>query len=258
MSSLPPPVLELSGVCKNFGQTSVLQGVDLSVRPGECLAVIGPNGAGKSTLFDIITGRQRADEGSVLLNGLPIGRKKTFEIQRLGLSRSFQVSQLFHRMSVLDNLRCAVLWSMGYRYSWLRRVSGLHDAQDRAAQLLAKLGLSGSANRLAGELSYAEQRAVEVGMTIAGNPSVVLLDEPTAGMSHSETLHFTALIRELTAGKTLLLVEHDMGVVFELADRITVLVQGEVMATGTPQEVRSYENVRAAYLGTGFSEEVAP
>ncbi|HSV81205.1 MAG TPA: ABC transporter ATP-binding protein [Ramlibacter sp.] len=242
--------LELKDVHKRFGRTEILRGLSLQVRAGERLGLIGPNGAGKSTLFNVVSGRYAPSSGEVLLEGQRIDGRPPFEIHRRGLARSFQVTNLFPQLSVFENLRCAVLWGLGHRHSFLRLLSGLRDVNDRVTQLLERIGLGGRRDALAAHLTYAEQRALEVGVTIAGGARVILLDEPTAGMSRAETQRFVALIREVTAGKTLLVVEHDMGVVFDLADRVAVLVYGEVIACDTPQRVRADPKVREAYLGS--------
>ncbi len=168
----------------------------------------------------------------------------------MGLSRSFQITNIFPKLSVFENLRCGVLWSLGYRYSFLRFLSRLHDANERAEQLMQMIQLSAKRDTLAMNLTYAEQRALEIGITIAGGASVILLDEPTAGMSKSETTRFIHLIKEVTVGRTLLTVEHDMGVVFGLADKIAVVVYGEVIAFDEPEAVRANPRVQEAYLGS--------
>lgn len=242
--------LELKSLRKNFGKTEIIRGVDLAVEAGDRIAIIGPNGAGKSTLFNLISGRLEPTSGEVLLNGQRIDGKKPYEINRLGLSRSFQITNIFPKLSVFENLRCGVLWSLGYRYTFLRFLSNLDDANERAEQLLRQVGLERKRDVHAVNLTYAEQRALEIGVTIAGGASVILLDEPTAGMSKTETAHFIALIKQVTVGKTLLTVEHDMGVVFNLADKIAVLVYGEVIAFDTPDAVRANPRVQEAYLGS--------
>jgi branched-chain amino acid transport system ATP-binding protein len=178
------------------------------------------------------------------VNGL-----RPFEINRLGLARSFQISNLFDKLSVFENLRCAVLWSLGYKYSFWQRLGGLRDAHERAQQVLEEIGLQRQRDLPAAVLSYAEQRALEIGITIAGGADVILLDEPTAGMSRSESDAAVELIRKVTVGKTLIMVEHDMSVVFGLADKIAVLVYGEVIACDTPANIRANSDVQAAYLG---------
>jgi branched-chain amino acid transport system ATP-binding protein len=248
--------LELRNLCKSFGKTEIIRGAKLCVPKGERFAVIGPNGAGKTTLFNLISGRFEPSSGDVLLNGTSILGLKPFEINRKGLSRSFQITNIFHNLSVFENLRCAVLWSLSYRYSFWTRLNGLKDAQERADDILEQIGLSARRNALAGSLPYAEQRALEIGITVAGGAEVILLDEPTAGMSRSESDAAVELIRKMTVGKTLLMVEHDMGVVFGLADKIAVVVYGEVIACDTPANIRSNLAVQTAYLGSDATEEV--
>jgi branched-chain amino acid transport system ATP-binding protein len=247
------PALELKGIHKSFGRTPIINGVDLVVRKGERHAIIGPNGAGKSTLYNLISGRFPISAGSILLNGENVTGMAPQQINRRGLARSFQITNIFPRLSVYENIRCAVLWSLGYRYSFWHRVSALPDARARSEEIVQKIGLNRRRDRPAGVLSYAEQRALEIGITIAGGADVILLDEPTAGMSLSETRDAVELVRNVTHGKTLVMVEHDMGVVFGLADRISVLVYGKVLATGTPEEIRGNPAVREAYLGAEAS-----
>jgi branched-chain amino acid transport system ATP-binding protein len=249
--------LELKDLRKNFGKTEIIRGVDLAVAPGERVAVIGPNGAGKSTLFNLISGRFGPTSGEILLNGQQIAHKKPYEINRMGLSRSFQITNIFPKLSVFENLRCAVLWSLGYKYTFLKFLSGLKDANERAEQLMEMIRLDKKRDTLAMNLTYAEQRALEIGITIAGGADVILLDEPTAGMSKSETSRFIHLIKEVTVGKTLLTVEHDMGVVFGLADKIAVVVYGEVIAFDTPEAVRANAKVQEAYLGSSVADSQA-
>ncbi len=249
--------LELKDVRKSFGKTEIIRGTSLAVAPGERVAIIGPNGAGKSTLFNLVSGRFGPTSGQILLGGEPIHGLTPFQINRRGLSRSFQVSNLFTRLSVFENVRCAVLWSMGYRYAFWKFLADLRDANDRAEQVLEMIKLDKRRDVLAMNLTYAEQRALEIGITIAGDPQVILLDEPTAGMSRSETARFVNLIREVTVGKTLLTVEHDMGVVFGLADKIAVLVYGEVIAFDEPAAVRANPRVQEAYLGSVLAAQQA-
>jgi len=242
--------IELRAVTKSFGNTAIIRGVDLVIPRGERHAIIGPNGAGKSTLFNLISGRYPVSSGDILLNDESVTGLKPFEINRRGLSRSFQVTNIFQRMSVFENIRCAVLWSLGYKYSFWHRLGGLKDANLRAEEVMEAIGLKRRRDTSAGVLSYAEQRALEIGVTIAGGAEVILLDEPTAGMSRSETADAVELIRKVSQGKTLIMVEHDMGVVFNLADRISVLVYGEVIASDAPQNIRGNPAVQEAYLGT--------
>ncbi|QKV52872.1 ABC transporter ATP-binding protein [Comamonas antarctica] len=253
----PTYALELKDLRKRFGKTEIIRGVNLAVEAGERVAIIGPNGAGKSTLFNLISGRFPPSSGEVLLHGQRIDGKKPFEINRQGLSRSFQITNIFPKLSVFENLRCGVLWSMGYGYSFLRFLSRLHDANARAEQLMQMIQLDRKRDVLAMNLTYAEQRALEIGITIAGGASVILLDEPTAGMSNSETARFIQLIKQVTEGRTLLTVEHDMGVVFGLADKIAVVVYGEVIAFDTPDRVRANARVQEAYLGSAVADQQA-
>ena len=242
--------LELSDVRKSFGATKIINGVNLAVERGERHAIIGPNGAGKSTLFHLISGRFPLTSGQINLHGENITNDEPFNINRKGLSRSFQVTNIFPKLSVYENIRCSVLWSQGYKYSFWHRVSKLEPVRERSEQILSDINMQHRRDTLAGVLSYAEQRALEIGVTIAGGANVILLDEPTAGMSHSETDQAVALIRKVSTDKTLVVVEHDMGVVFNLADRISVLVYGEIIATGAPAEIRANARVQEAYLGT--------
>ena len=249
--------LELSNITKSFGKTAIIRGVNLAVNKGERVAVIGPNGAGKSTLFNLISGRFEPTSGSIKLHGNEIIGERPYEISRRGLARSFQITNIFSRLSVFENLRCAALFSSGQKYSFWKPLSKLDELNDRTEALMASLELKRRRDVPASLLTYSEQRALEVGLTIAGGGDVILLDEPTAGMSHSETDRFVHLIRSVTVGKTLLTVEHDMGVVFGLADRIAVLVYGEVIAFDTPDKVRADPKVQEAYLGAVLDAEHA-
>jgi branched-chain amino acid transport system ATP-binding protein len=246
--------IELREVRKSFGKTEIINNVSLAVAAGERHAIIGPNGAGKSTLFNLISGRYQPSSGSILLDGQDVTGLKPFQINRKGLSRSFQVTNIFHNLSVYENIRCSVLWAMGYKYSFWHRVGGLSEVRHRSVEVMERIGLAGRRNLPAGTLSYAEQRALEIGITIAGGARVILLDEPTAGMSRTETAQAVELIRQITEGRTLVMVEHDMGVVFDLADRISVLVYGEVIATGPPADIRANAAVQEAYLGALHKE----
>jgi branched-chain amino acid transport system ATP-binding protein len=246
-------VLSLRGVRKAFGPTEIIRGVDLDLRAGERHALIGPNGAGKSTLFHLVSGNLKPDAGSITFDGFPIAGKAPQEINRLGLARSFQITNIFPRLTAFDNVRLAVMRPYGLQYNvWsvLSRNARVREAADR---LLERVRLQHRANSVAGEMSYSEQRSLEIAMTLASEPKVILLDEPMAGMSNEETAYTEELIREVTRGRALLIVEHDMKVVFALSDRVSVLVYGQVIATGTPEEIRANRAVKEAYLG----EEVA-
>jgi branched-chain amino acid transport system ATP-binding protein len=245
-----PPALELCDIRKTLGATTIIRGVSLEVSRGERHAIIGPNGAGKSTLFNLISGRFAPTTGSIRLNGEDVTGSPPYRINRRGLARSFQVTNIFPRLSVYENIRCSVLWSLGYRYSFWRRVEKLRDANEQTERTLEQIRMTARRNIPAGVLTYAEQRALEIGITIAGGAQVILLDEPTAGMSRAETENAVTLIRTVSHGRTLVMVEHDMSVVFDLADRISVLVYGEIIATDAPSRIRRNEAVQSAYLGT--------
>jgi len=241
--------LSLIDLYKSFGPVEIIRGVSLEIAAGERHAIIGPNGAGKSTLFNLISGRFRPSSGEVRLRCEPIAGLPSFQINRRGLSRSFQITNIFPRLSVEENLRCAVLWSLGYKYAFWTSINRLRDVSERSEWLMERIGLTARRSVQAGVLSYAEQRALEIGVTIGGSAEVILLDEPTAGMNNSETEQAVALIRKVTEGKTLVMVEHDMGVVFNLADRISVLVYGQIIASDMPERIRENPAVREAYLG---------
>ncbi|MFZ2650352.1 MAG: ABC transporter ATP-binding protein [Burkholderiaceae bacterium] len=249
--------LQLIDLHKSFGVTPIIRGVSIDIAQGERHAIIGPNGAGKSTLFHLVSGRFPVTSGQVKLKGEDVTGLAPHLINRRGLSRSFQVTNIFPRLSVFENIRCGVLWSLGYRYSFWHQVERARDARERSEAILEQINLASRSNVPAGVLSYAEQRALEIGITIASGAGVIMLDEPTAGMSRSETDHAVALNRRISADKTLVIVEHDMSVVFDLADRISVLVYGQVIATDTPQNIRANAAVQEAYLGSA-TEPVGP
>ncbi|WP_186038098.1 ABC transporter permease subunit [Burkholderia gladioli] len=246
----PPAALELRGIAKRFGATRVLRGVDLRVEAGERHALIGPNGAGKSTLFELIAGGSRPTRGSIRLHGREIAGRAPYAIARRGLARGFQQTSVFERLSVLDNLRCAAMHAPAQRRGPLRWCHDPAALDGAARQTLEAIGLGTRGEVPAGELDYAEQRALDLGIALAGGASVFLFDEPTAGMNREQARATLALIRAATAGCTVLMIEHDIDAVFGFADRISVLVRGERIATGTPAEIRANAAVRAAYLGT--------
>lgn len=246
---MPEPILKLINVEKNFGSAKIITGLNLDIREGERHAIIGPNGAGKSTTFSLISGGLSPTVGDIHLRGQSISGLRPFQINRKGLSRSFQVSNIFQDMTVRENVRCGVLWSMGYGYSMRHNIGNLQAVHEKTLQILRDVELVECADESASLLPYADQRALEIAITIAGGADVILLDEPTAGMSNTETARAIKQIRAATNGKTLLIVEHDMGVVFDLADRISVLVYGEIIATGTPEFIRNDPKVKEAYLG---------
>ena len=249
--------IQLDNLRKSFGPTEIIRGVNLDIHKGERHAIIGPNGAGKSTLFHLISGRYIPTSGHVRLHGEDISGLEPFVINRKGLARSFQVTNIFPKMTVYENIRCGVMWALGYQYSFWHRVENLDDVNLRTEEILAEINMEERAFIPAALLTYAEQRALEIGITIASGADVIMLDEPTAGMSHSETDQAVELILKISEGKTLVVVEHDMGVVFGLADRISVLVYGELIATDTPEKIKTNEAVQEAYLGTEEETEDA-
>ncbi len=247
-------ILQLQGLHKQFGNTPIIRDVSLKIAAGEKHAIIGPNGAGKSTLFHLITGRHTVSSGSILFKGQPIHNRPPYEIARLGLARSFQVTNIFPLLSVFENIRCALLWSQGYKYSFWHLLGKAKALNTRTEELLVEIGLQERRNLPAGELAYAEQRALELGIAIASGAEMILLDEPVAGMSHSEAKNAVELINRVTAGKTLVMVEHDMNIVFDMADKITVLVYGEIIASDVPSKIRGNAKVQEAYLGEVVEE----
>lgn len=257
-SALPDSnVLVLDGVQKNFDALSIVRGVDLAIRRGERHAVVGPNGAGKSTLFNLISGAFPPSAGTISLNGRPIQGLAPERINRLGLARSFQITNIFGRLTAFENMRMGVMARHGLRFDLFSRVAGKRRLNEEARARLDQVRLSHRAETAAADLTYSEQRSLEIGMTLATGPEVILLDEPTAGMSREETAGMVDLIRAITQGKTLMMVEHDMSVVFSLCDRISVLVYGRILATGTPDAIRANRAVQEAYLGENIGGEAA-
>jgi len=245
------PVLVLRDLHKSFGGTPIIRGVDLAVKRGQRHALIGPNGAGKSTLFNLISGHYVPSAGEILLNGRSVVGLTPYAINRRGLSRSFQITNLFPRMSVAENLRIAVMGHHGHRFTLFRPVANLRRVSSRVDEHLEKLRLQHRRNDMAGDLAYSEQRALEIGMALAANPKLLLLDEPTAGMSPEETKVMMVLIRKLVEQRTVVLVEHKMKMVMGISERIVVLHHGELLAEGTPDDIRSDEMVKRVYLGQG-------
>lgn len=242
-------LLEARGVTVRFGGLVAVDQVDACFHAGELVGIIGPNGAGKSTLFNLISGMFAPSSGEIMLNGQSIGGLPPHRINRAGLARSFQITNIFHRLSVLENLRIGVLARHGVRYGLFRPIARMRRVNEESAEALARVGLEARAHDLAGDLTYSEQRALEIGMTLTTGAEVILLDEPTAGMSREETAQAVELIRSVTEGKTLLMVEHDMSVVFSLCDRVSVLVYGNILATDTPERISANRDVQEAYLG---------
>lgn len=244
------PLLVTERLTRRFGGVVALRDVSLAVARGERHAVIGPNGAGKTTLFNVISGELRPTGGRVLLDGLPITGLPPHRVAALGLARTFQRSNLLLNLTALENVRLAVQARTTATWRLLTPVASLHELTERSLALLAQMGLEDCAHAPARTLSYGEQRQLEVAIALAGRPRVLLLDEPTSGMSPAETARMTALLSRLSRDQTVVIIEHDMDVVFALADRITVLHLGEVLATGRPEEVRADWRVQEVYLGS--------
>jgi len=241
--------LELIGLRKSFGPTEIIRGVDLKVEKGELHAIIGPNGAGKSTLYNLISGMYKVSDGTIRLHGKDITDKEPYDINRMGLSRSFQVSNIFPKMSVFENVRNGLLYHSGCKYAFWKLVDRRTDVTERTNKILKSIGLFEKREVPVLLLPYADVRVLEIGITIGGGADVILLDEPTSGMSRSETERAVELIRSIAENKTVVVVEHDMGVVFDLAQRISVLVYGELIASGSPANIRGNPRVQEAYLG---------
>jgi branched-chain amino acid transport system ATP-binding protein len=243
------PILELQGIYKDFDGLEVLFGINLGIQQGERHAVIGPNGAGKSTIFNIITGKYLPSRGKIFFKGQDVTGTSPYKLNRHGLARSFQITNIFRTMTVFQNVRNAILSKNKIRYNLFSRLDRMKDINDQTDRVLEQIGLLDRKDVVAGVLSYGQQRALEIGLTIATEPELILLDEPTAGMSSEETREAVKLIERVTRGRTLVIVEHDMEVVFSLADRISVIYYGEVLASGVPDEIRQNQKVKDAYLG---------
>jgi branched-chain amino acid transport system ATP-binding protein len=243
-------LLEIERLSRFFGALSALNGVSLSIARHERRAIIGPNGAGKTTLFNLITGHLAPSGGRILFDGRPIGGLPVHAIARRGLSRSFQRTNVFPRLSVLENLRLAAAAGESGSYRLFGTIAALPRPVARAREVGDAVGLGERLREPAGQLSYGEQRQLEVGIALATAPTLLLLDEPTAGMSPEETQRMSRLLAALPREVTVLIIEHDMDVVFSLADRITVLHYGEVLTEGTPDAVRADPRVYEVYLGT--------
>jgi branched-chain amino acid transport system ATP-binding protein len=242
-------ILKLEQIFKDFSGLEVLFGVSLEIIEGECHAIIGPNGAGKSTLFNIITGIYKPTKGRVFFLDKDITSWPAHKIARMGLSRSFQIINTFPRMTVFENVRNAIVSRFQRRFDWTSFLNRSKEITRESDQMVNLLDMTDVRNIPASELSYGMQRKLELALTLGRDPVLILLDEPTAGLNAEETRIFVKLIKQVTEGRTLVMVEHDMEVVFNLADRITVLNYGEVLATGTPNEIRENEGVKKAYLG---------
>lgn len=248
------PVLRLNGVSKHFGGIHVIDDVNLEIVKGERHALIGPNGAGKSTLFNLVTGFYSPTNGTIHFKDRRIDGLAPYKIIRLGVARSFQIINIFKDMQVYENVRNAIVAKHQHSLTFTRMLTNLNHVKKETEYILTRINLKPFQNELAGTLGYGQQRALELGLTIALGPELVLLDEPGAGLTPEETRDIVRLIREVTADKTLIIVEHDMDVVFDLADRISVLNRGKILATGTPEEIKRNESVKEVYLGSLFEE----
>jgi branched-chain amino acid transport system ATP-binding protein len=246
-------ILSVRDLRKSFGQNEIIRGVNLDLLADERHAFIGPNGAGKSTVFNLISGNITPTAGAILFDGRRIEGKPPQEINRMGLARSFQITNIFPRLSVFENVRFAVMRADGCQYNFWSFIDRNALIRKHTERLLEQVRLEHRSSAIASEMTYSEQRSLEIALALASDPKVILLDEPMAGMSNEETTYTADLIRDVTKGRALLIVEHDMEVVFSISDRISVLVYGQVIATGTPDEIRNNASVKEAYLG----EEVA-
>ena len=244
-------LLEVKNATKTFGNLVAVHDVSLAVKPGELRAIIGPNGAGKTTFFNMISGFVRPTSGNFVFDGHDVTASPAHERVKIGMARTFQITEIFPELTVRENLRIAVEVADGYRLTFWQNAGANREVRARVADLLQMSGLSEKADRLVGELSHGDQRATEIMMALALKPRLLLLDEPTAGMGDQETYDITQLIRKLHRDQnlTIVLIEHDMRVVFHLADRIMVLAEGKMLAEGTPQEIAANEAVQTAYLG---------
>ncbi|MDS1140841.1 ABC transporter ATP-binding protein [Pusillimonas sp. SM2304] len=254
-----PPLLQVKNLTKRFGGVAAVSDVSLDVMPRETLAIIGPNGAGKTTFYNMLSGRMAPTEGAIILEGKDITGQPPHRISRMGVSRSFQINNIFNEMTVRENVEVALTAYHRDSRRWANIASRNTPIQQEADAILERLSLSDLASRRAGVISYGDKRLVEIAMVLATRPHLVLLDEPTAGMTPDETHRVTALVNALatTGDYTFLITEHDMSVVFDVADRILVMHRGQKLVLGTPQEVKAHPEVRRAYLGDA-EEEIAP
>jgi branched-chain amino acid transport system ATP-binding protein len=243
-------MLQVNDLHKSFGKASIINGISFEVLTGQRHAIIGPNGAGKTTLFNLLSGNFPPSEGKIIFNQQDITGLPPHKINRLGLARSFQITNVFPNLTVLRNMQAVILAKHRIRFNFVRRVDKLEKINYESLDMLQQIGLADKQERLAGQLSYGEQRALEIGLTLASDPQLILLDEPTSGMSIDETRDAVKLIDRVTRDKTLLIIEHDMEVVFTLADVITVIYYGKILASGPPDEIRDNPQVKEAYLGT--------
>ncbi len=228
-----------------------MEGVNIAIKQGERHAIIGPNGAGKTTLFNIISGRFKPSAGSIVFKNQDITGKPPHLLNRMGIARSFQITNVFQEINVFDNILSGVRCHQGLRYNFFKRPGQVKGISRKTEDIIAEVGLADVSNVPASALSYGRQRALEIGITLSTDPELILLDEPTAGMTREETTGAIKMIDRVTAGRTLVIIEHDMEVVFSLADMISVLHYGSILASGTPEKIRNDQKVKDAYLGEG-------
>lgn len=243
--------LHIKNIHKDFSGLNVLTGVDFTVREKERHAIIGPNGAGKTTLFNIISGKFRPSSGEILFKGRDISDKPPHVLNRFRLSRSFQVTNVFKELTVFENILSGVRSRQGLRYSFFKRPEHNGEIRDKTDAILQEVGLQDARELPASALSYGQQRALEIGIALSTEPELILLDEPTAGMTRQESEHAVRMVEKIAAQRTLIVIEHDMEVVFSLADTISVLHYGTILVSGTPDEIRNDQRVKDAYLGEG-------
>ncbi len=245
-----PPILEVQGLSKRFGKFVALNKVSASFAPRKLSAIIGPNGAGKSTFFNVVSGALPPSEGSLRFNGRDITGLPQHEFARIGIAKSFQITNVFKQLSAHENVRVAVQMRHA-RYQILKPRAAMGEVADRAGALLERVGLAAHARRPAADLAHGQQRALEVAMALAAEPALLLMDEPTAGMSPQETMVMMDLITALAGERSVILVEHKMKLVMGICERLLVLHHGEFLAEGTPAEIKANDEVRRVYLGQG-------
>ena len=242
-------ILETKGIYHDFSGLEVLFNINFEVEEGERHAIIGPNGAGKTTLFNVITGTYMPSSGQIFFKGNEITGFKPHQLARIGMGRSFQITSTFSKLTAFQNIRMGILSKRGIRFNLFRKVDKMQAITEETDELLNRINLNEERDVPADLLSYGKHRSLEVSMAMATDPQLVMLDEPTAGMSRDETHNAVELIRRITEGKTMVIIEHDMDVVFSLADRITVLHLGKILAVGPPEEIKENQEVKDAYLG---------
>jgi branched-chain amino acid transport system ATP-binding protein len=245
----PKYILQVKDIYKDFSGLKVLTGIGFEVKKNGRHAVIGPNGAGKTTLFNIISGKYKPSSGSIIFRGEDISGRSPHVLTRRKISRSFQITNVFQELSVFENVRAGVRYNHGLRYNFFRKPSNIPEINEKTDEILALVGLADVGKIPARELSYGQQRALEIAITLSTEPELILLDEPTAGMTREETAEAIKMIEKVTSNRTLIIIEHDMDVVFSLADIISVLHYGSVLASGSPEQIRNDQRVKDAYLG---------